>query len=421
MKFHTEAGDQTQYLTREYNDNTIRFIIRYSGVADKEALRSAAEILIQRILILHSSFHAGTWGTKWIVNETYETDEAVVVQEVSGDVFEAAKQASLQAVDYSGAVQIRCFLFYNQSESALAFLVGHMCADGRDAVYLLLKLCEVYGALHAGKTTEHITFKNGDRSIEQCYPEDPQKLTIDLKKIIEEKTNYIKSSYDFPTEEPGEHRMAECLIPGERIARCRSLAKGSTVNDVILTAYCRAYVRQMQLQTDTPIGIASMMDLRKYIPQGSSEGVANLSGPADTCLPNGIGPDFTGTLHEIAKQTRKVKNTPTAGLEELLAIKKVYKVVPFPLILQLGKKVYGSMSIGLTNLGNIKRADLQLGTCRAEDLIFAGPLKKKPALQISASGLDGDVRLCVISQCTKQDQEQLEELLKMTASEIERQ
>ena len=45
------------------------------------------------------------------------------------------KKAALKPVAYSNSVQIRCDLFCNQSESAIAFLVGHMCADGRDAVY----------------------------------------------------------------------------------------------------------------------------------------------------------------------------------------------------------------------------------------------------------------------------------------------
>ena len=29
MKFHTEVGDQTQYLAHEFNDNTIRFVVKY--------------------------------------------------------------------------------------------------------------------------------------------------------------------------------------------------------------------------------------------------------------------------------------------------------------------------------------------------------------------------------------------------------
>ena len=89
----------------------------------------------------------------------------------------------------------------------------------------------------------------------------------------------IKSEWHFATEGEGEPCLVQCLIPKETISSCRRLTEGSSVNDVILAAYYRAYARQMALSEKTPVAIASMMDLRKYIPEGDSQGVANLSGP----------------------------------------------------------------------------------------------------------------------------------------------
>lgn len=418
--FKTEVGDQTQYLAHEFNDNTIRFILTYSGLVRAELLQKAAEILVGRIVVLHSSFHVGTWGTKWIVNESYPADRLVVAQEVGTeeDVEKEAKKAAVRAMDYTGAVQISCHLFYHKSKGALVLRVGHMCADGRDAEYLLLKLVELYNALASGRSTDSIVLKNGNRSIDQCYSQNPDMLSIDLQKFKPGKFGQVKSSYTFHTEEDGGPCMVDCTIAKEDISSCRKLVAGSTVNDVILAAYCRAYIRQMGMEKSDPVGISTMIDLRKYIRDGHSDGVTNLSGPIDVRLLDGIGADFKQTLQEVVRQMDAVKKDHTAGLDMILVVKKCYGLMPFPLIVQIARKVYGSLSIGLTNLGNLPGSSLQMDGCSVKGLYFAGPLKKKPALQISASGLDGNVRLCILSECTKDDQRQLEELLAMLSDEI---
>ncbi len=419
MKYKTEVGDQTQYLAHEINDNTIRFILKYPCAINGELLSRAVRLLVSRVDLLHSSFKAGILGTKWVINQTYETDTLTSISEISGDVLETAKQAALHSITYSGTTQIRCYLFRNGSESALAFLVGHMCADGRDAAYLLNKLIELYNALSAGETGENVILKSGSRSVQQCYSDDPQMLSFDVDKIMSKKSNEIKSAYRFCTEDPGIPRMAECTISKESIVKCQKLVKDSTVNDVVLTAYYRAYIRQMHLSDNTPVGIASMMDLRKYIPEKNSAGIANLSGPISTNLPSGIGIDFAHTLSEVTQQTLALKKDKKAGLDSVLAIQKIYRTVPFPLIIYFGEKIYSNMSIGMTNLGNIKSENIKIENFSADKLIFAGPLKKKPALQLSVSGLDGTICLSIVSQCTQQEQMQLEDLLRIIVSEIE--
>ncbi len=419
MKVQTEVGDKSQYIAHQFNDNTIRFVLKYPCRIDAQRLEKAMEVMVQRLDILHSSFYVGIWGTRWDVNENYETSGFMDVSEAEGDVLEAAKQAALLSVDYSRAVQVRCCLFSNQSESAFAFLVGHMCADGRDAVYLLKKLIEIYNALSEGGTGEEVALKSGNRSVKQCYSGDPEMLSFDVDKLILKKISEIKSAYCYLTEEEGVPGIAECIVPKESISRRRKLVKDATVNDVILAAYFRAYVKQMNLTVDTPVGMASMMDLRKYIPESDSAGIANLSGPISINLASGIGSDFEYTLSEVTRQNTALKKDKKAGLDFILAIQKMYKVIPFPLVVRAGEKVYGNMSIGMTNLGNIKGEQLVLEKNAPDALIFAGPRKKKPALQLSVSGLDGEVRLCIVSECTPEELAQLENLLEMITWEIE--
>lgn len=418
MKIQMEVGDQIQYLAREYNDNTIRFLIRYPEKIKADLLEKAVKTIVHRVEILHSSFHANSFGTRWIVNQEYPENDLLVVENIAGDVWESAKKASLFAINYEGKTQLKCFLFQNATESAFVVLVGHMCCDGRDAVYLVKKIIELYNQLLTGKNTELVKIKSGSRLLNQCYNGEKEMLKFDLNQIKKDKSEEIKSCYQFMSEEKGEACLVMGKLSSEDIARCRKLVEHATVNDVILAAYCRAYVKRMNLSNHNPVGIASMMDLRRYIEGGDSAGVTNMSGPININLSDGIGDSFRETMKYVVEQTKALKENNKAGLDFTLAVRKIFKIMPFPVITSIGKKIYSNMSIGLTNVGNLKSSDLKIGDALPETLCFAGPLKKKPALQICASGLDGQVCLSVASECTVEDKKQLEELLELISFEI---
>ena len=50
--------------------------------------------------------------------------------------------------------------------------------------------------------------------------------------------------------------------------------------------------------------------------------------------------------------------------------------------------------------------------------IFGGPLKKKPGMQISVISFDGECVLAVVTQCTDEDEAQLQSTLDAMVSEI---
>jgi len=39
-----DGGERAQYLLRDYNDNTIRFVLNYPGLVDPDVLRKAAGV-----------------------------------------------------------------------------------------------------------------------------------------------------------------------------------------------------------------------------------------------------------------------------------------------------------------------------------------------------------------------------------------
>ena len=53
------GGERAQYLLREYNDNTIRFVLHYPGLVDPDVLRQAAKAVIESVDVLNEGTSAG--------------------------------------------------------------------------------------------------------------------------------------------------------------------------------------------------------------------------------------------------------------------------------------------------------------------------------------------------------------------------
>lgn len=229
----------------------------------------------------------------------------------------------------------------------------------------------------------------------------------------------VKTGFPFPTEGNGTLRLVAASITAELMKEGQMRAKemGATVNDLFLTACYRAYTRLPGSVSEGPVSVMSMMDIRKHCKNGESEGLCNMSGFLPTVLENGVQGDFTVTLREIALQTRKAKEDPLAGMSGMPLAHSAMYTIPLRLLLEVSEKVYGSLSIGLTNLGNISCEPLTLDGLRPTEGLFAGPLKKKPAMQVSTASFDGTAVLCCVSEC-EEDAVMPQKMLELMAEEV---
>lgn len=227
----------------------------------------------------------------------------------------------------------------------------------------------------------------------------------EILSLVKSPISDIKTGFPFPTEGEGKKRIVFRHIPASVMAAARTRAKEAeaTVNDLLLTACYRAYVQLPGVDAAEAVGVTSMMDLRRHCKEGESEGLCNLSGFFPTALKNGVRGDFAKTLEEVSAQTRKMKENPLAGMEGMPLLHTAVHTTPMRLLLAVSEKVYGSLSIGLTNLGNIPCEPLRLDGLLPTEGMFAGPLKKKPAMQVSTASFDGTAVLCCIGEFEEED------------------
>lgn len=411
------AGEKFQYLVHDFNDNTVRFVLRYPGLIDPDILSAATKAIIERVDILHGSFYNDALNAYWMIHGEY--DESSYFQYIctQGDPFVTAQSLSLLPILSDSKTQMRVCLVQSDKESAIAVNIGHLCVDGGDGKYLLNKLAESYNLILSTGTADGLEIKNGNRAPEQIYQGLGPK---DMASLLKIPGSGVVSEFRFANDLPGRNSITRTVIPADTmvLARKKAKAEGATANDLLLTAVYRAYAALPYVDENAPMSVMSMMDLRRHCDDGESDGLANMSGTFPTKLMEGVTGSFSDTLAAVASQTQAIKDDPLAGMDGMPLIHGAVRTMPMKLLLLVAGKIYGSFSLGLTNLGNIDCKTLAMGETVPTEGMFGGPLKKKPGMQISAASFDGACSLCIVGHYTAEDRALLQTFLDKIAAEI---
>ena len=398
------GGERGQFILREFNDNTVRFVLNYPGIVDVDVLRKAIKAIVESVDVLHGTFFTEGISAHWKLNENMDESNYFLFVETDGDPTVTANSLSLLPVYSEDKVQIHCTLVQSKEKSCVVVRMSHLVVDGGDGKYLLAKLVEAYNMIAETGNADALQIKHGSRDPEKVYDTVSKEDMKKLRSSSPSSTN-IRSFYPYPNEEPGRNRLILANIPADVMNAARKKAKsvGASVNDMMMAAVYHAYAALPGIDPAQPMSINSTMDLRRHCKDGESEGLCNMSGSFMTVLENGCIGTFADTLETIAEQTAKVKANPLAGLEGMPIVHSLARNMPIGILLELMGKIYGTAPVGVTNLGNLKCADFALGGIVPNGGVFGGPLKKKPGMQISVISFDGECVLAVAVQCTKED------------------
>lgn len=403
------AGEKMQYLAHEFNDNTIRFVLRYPGKVQADVLERAVGLVVESVDVLHASFIARHTTALWHINKDILPEDYFACVETE-EPERAAVQAALAGIAPEGKAQLHCTLVQGKDESILTLRVSHLCVDGGDGKYLLEKICEAYNLLMQGGDAADLRIKNGSRAAEQMYEHLNSK---EVRSLLKNPMTGIKTVYPFRDDATGDRRLVGCQIARGEMEAIRRRAKesGASFNDALLAACYQVLSRENGADSAAPVSVMSMMDLRRYCPQGESEGLCNMAGSMPTALREGVPENFEDTLALVCAQTRRFKEEPLAGMEGLPLLHGAARTLPLSLLLRVAGRIYAHMSVGVTNLGNIRCDTLQLGDFVPVEGLFGGPLKKKPNVQLSVASFDGKCAVCIVGEYTADDAAQLQQTL----------
>lgn len=412
-----QTGAKSLYLAKDHNDITMRFLLRYPGIIDAEVLRAATRSVIESVETLHSSFHANNITAYWRPNYQFEDHTFFEYIRTEDEPLTVAYHSALAAISPESSTQLRCSLIQNSTDSVVVMTVSHLCVDGTDAKYLLCKLAEAYNMIKETGTSQNITVKNGSLAAEDIYK---NRSVKEMRSIIQMPDSKKKTVFPFPTDGYGSARMVTTMIPSHIMGSARHKAKlqGGTVNDLLLSAFFHAYSSLAHVAPSAPIYVSSMMDLRKYCDRDVLGCLGNMSGTFSTSVSGCQSSELHNTMIQVAEQTKVVKDTPLHAMTGLPLLHSACRFLPMGILLKLSGKVYGNMSLGLTNLGSISCEDLKMVDIQPNYGVFGGSLKRKPGMQVSAISIGGNCALSIAGYYTDEDEKSLQALLNCMTSEI---
>ena len=411
------VGERMQYIAHKYNDTTIRFVLSYPGFLDPDTLCAATNAVISSVDVLHASFMAKSRMSHWRVQSDYQISDFFALAECDGDPMKVAGSIALQPIDHMDNCQMYVTLVTGSGSCAVVVRISHLVVDGSDGKYLLNKLAESYRLIEQTGNASDLNIKNGNRSATCVYDELSGK---EIQSLLKTPFSGVKTEYPFADPKAhGAFRMLCCTIPSNILADAKEKAKadGATVNDLLLTACYRSYAQTTG--HEGTMSISAMMDLRQHCKDGTSEGLANMSGNLTTLLETSAGKSFAEDLKTISAQTEAAKKDPLAGLTGLPLLQAATKTVPLWLLLQAADMVYSNLSLSLTNLGNIPCEPLTMGGLTPTRGLFGGPLKRKPSVQVGAASFDGTVALTILGDFATEDLVSLQTFLNGMRAEIE--
>ena len=128
--FKAEMWDKMQYLFRNYYDRMMHCVLFYEGAIDEDALGRALMFQVGEVDVLHSRYHNNFIKPYWVV-KPFSLSDFFTVRE-SEDVRRDAVEFAERRIPIKSNVQIRVGLLKGEKESAVVFVVNHMCFDGGD-------------------------------------------------------------------------------------------------------------------------------------------------------------------------------------------------------------------------------------------------------------------------------------------------
>ena len=414
-----ELWDKMQYMFRNYYDRMVHCVHYYDKPLDVKVLKQVLVWMVEKVPVLHSSFHGNLVEPYWTV-EDYTIDD-VLVEKVTDDVEKDVDEFITLDIPIENNVQIKVALFHDGSRDVLCVLVNHMCMDGGDLKYFMKKLAENYNKLLAGDRSLHI--KTGSRSYDAVYSKLSGEELAHAKGLYKN-ISQVKDEHYFPLtpEAKDDYKMiVRRKIDRARFAEFRKIGKAMdvTVNDLMLTVYIRSLYEIGMYGDEERLTIPCMVDLRRHIVGGGEDtGLTNHTGFMQ-CSTARKGETINDTLIEVLRSVRQSKKDAYMGLYSLPLLKLAYAIFPYVISETAIKIGYLNPLIGMSNIGILEDGKLKMGDANLVDGFMTGAIKYKPYMQLALTSLLGEVTMSIAIKGNDSDKAKVNEFFDILIGNVD--
>ncbi|MCL2351415.1 MAG: hypothetical protein FWC55_02665 [Firmicutes bacterium] len=377
--YKAEIFDRYQYYgVRAPGKEPIeRFRIDLAGRVDEETLKRAVTLSMKTLPLIGCCYEDRPFRPRW-VEKGFTGEDTVRVFETEGDLESEVRKRLFAPIHTSSEPQLKINIVRRGGEDTLCVLMPHMVADGGGFKQYLVLLSRLYTKLKNGETPPEQSFERRDAGPLFAGLKLRERLRLMLSKYVP----YGLSDNLAPeARSAGDGGEAESytdrgILPLESIAALRTLAKanGGTVNDGLMALVARAYGRNCGAKT---MLLASLVDLRRYIPKGMKYGITNYTGGCVCSV--SIGPDDSpaDTVRQISGQMAAFKSGNDL-LKSALEWDFAVRFVPNFLLKRIQRKITKPPFLSVSNHGVIETGSINFGDLPVKDLYFTTMISKLP-------------------------------------------
>jgi len=378
----------------------IHLLMEFDGRLDPDRLRKALHLTLHAEPVLGCRFVPRWINPYWARIAEDELDNSAFFRVLTGDelTLETALEGFLiEPINELQGPQFKVLLLRGERGDRLALKLNHQVVDAGGTKEFAYLLASLYRGL--GNNADLRPVPNlGTRSMRQVYGRFCKRRLLSIlltyfKESLDSSIPYQSMTYPMKFDANGRHTFVMKRLSKERMrpikAYCAEM--DATINDVVVTAMLRSYVRKTGWSGNGELRMVGTVDLRRYLPNQRAQALCNLSSFYFIDLGRSLGARFDDTLPLVKAQIDDLK-TDNLGLSFALGTYLLGLPYPFGFKMLMFRKYFsklattGNIPPSMTNLGTIDDAALDFGSpdiAAAEVLV---PACNPPFLVTGLSG-----------------------------------
>lgn len=387
-QFPVVAQDSINYLFSKYFSNSqISCILKLNGRMNQTILKQAVRLSLDVSPILGCYFMKNENNPVWERCEDFDEIDFFSIIEIE-DVDTEVQTFISASFDFANDCQVKVRVLRAESDT-ICVKISHVCSDAGGLKQYLNLLISIYNQLARGQQYVVESTLSYSRGQDQ-FLSIPAVGNI-INELAENGNNITMPTVKFPCKLGKNKNQAfvlKKLYQVDAIVRYAH-SNGATVNDVLLTAFSRALSQIAEIQNKT-ISINWTVDLRRYLPNGKSEAICNLSAMQAIMITHDSQEPFEDTLSKLTLETKKLKsNNP--GLKSAILLEMANKKMSFKdanLRFQQRRDQISKTQLCIptfSNIGVITKDTMKFGLLEVGECDIVGPAAFSPDFCMVAS------------------------------------
>lgn len=414
LRLPSTSIDQFVRLEDNWMDGQVRILVFFHGHIDSKRLSLAVKLTLNIEPVLGYRYVDKPHHPYWLkVDERNWIDPFSMLECSPSDPL--VHDFMVDPVDPDDAPQIRVRLFRGQND-LMCIRSNHLALDGGGAVQYLYLLASMYCWLevdHDPRPDMRSPQRLGPRHIIREVG-----ILHTLRSLSAVRVPGAGWGIPRENDDMSGKTFLVRRLGADVLGEIRSYARGRgvTVNDILLTAFCRSLFTLCEPHQGKGLLVEIPVDLRRHL-RGEPITICDLSAAYLIAIDRRVGEHFDDTLRRVHRMMDRRKRKRTELVEMLLL---EMMLLPGPALLRRIVRSTGSHSAHptLSNLGAIDDSKVDFGTAIVEDVQFIGPVLYPPNIGLSISTYRGRLSISLNYVPSASDPELVERLLDLFIREL---